>query len=315
MKILAVDDDRVALKLLKMCLSSAGYEDLETALSASEAMEKIKKTKVQFDCILLDIEMPTTDGIKACADIRALDAYKHTPIIMITRRNDSPTIERAFAKGATDYIKKPYVFLEVTSRVKIAERLVQERQAAMDSYLALRMTSKTPKMITDHSNFQILGAEMLSNNVLENYLEQMTRVDGSQVSMITFKIADIDHIFSKLSADDFIVFLETVMSTFVEDTNCADMFLSQFGNGTFVCVANKVKFKAAEAIERDIVGLLRQNEIVRNRFSDVPIKLFSGEALTLRGACKPKFKRALKVCLARLASREAQFREHLALAS
>ena len=63
MRILAVDDDQIALDILGSSLEDAGYRDFVVALSGADALEAIRATDRPFDIFLLDIQMPDIDGI------------------------------------------------------------------------------------------------------------------------------------------------------------------------------------------------------------------------------------------------------------
>jgi CheY-like chemotaxis protein len=80
-----------------------------------------------FDCFILDVQMPGMDGIELCRQIRAIEVYKDTPIIMNTAVADRDYIDAAFAAGATDYLTKPVDEVEVKARLGVIEQLVTER--------------------------------------------------------------------------------------------------------------------------------------------------------------------------------------------
>jgi CheY-like chemotaxis protein len=71
--------------------------------------------------------MPGMDGIELCGQIRAIEVYKDTPIIMNTAVADRDYIDAAFAAGATDYLTKPVDEVEVKARLGVIEQLVTER--------------------------------------------------------------------------------------------------------------------------------------------------------------------------------------------
>ncbi len=151
MKILAVDDDGIALNLLQECLTKGGYKYMTLMSSPVGVVKTLEDTAIPYDCILLDVEMPEINGIDLCLEIRQLAGYRNTPILMITKRSDHKSVKRAFENGATDYITKPFEFFEVLTRIKVAEQLVQERQAAIDSYMAVksiddRKVKRPPRM-------------------------------------------------------------------------------------------------------------------------------------------------------------------------
>ena len=123
MKILAVDDDPVALEILSVTLTRANYLDLTLAASGAEALKILQNTEVPFDCCLLDILMPGIDGIELCAKIREMPEYKHAPIVMITALTDQNSIDQAYCAGATDFVSKPFNGLDLGARIRAAEIL------------------------------------------------------------------------------------------------------------------------------------------------------------------------------------------------
>ncbi len=73
-RILAVDDDRIALDLLVSLADRLGFEDVSTASSAETALEILNGAAEVFQCLLLDISMLGMDGIELSALIRKLPA-------------------------------------------------------------------------------------------------------------------------------------------------------------------------------------------------------------------------------------------------
>jgi CheY-like chemotaxis protein len=84
-------------------------------------LELIDAVVSGFDCFILDVQMPGMDGIELCGQIRAIEVYKDTPIIMNTAVADRDYIDAAFAAGATDYLTKPVDEVEVKARLGVIE--------------------------------------------------------------------------------------------------------------------------------------------------------------------------------------------------
>jgi PleD family two-component response regulator len=72
------------------------------------------------DLIILDVVMPETSGIDACARIRSHPNFFDVPVLMLTAVDDSEGLARAFAAGATDYVTKPFNPVELAARVGAA---------------------------------------------------------------------------------------------------------------------------------------------------------------------------------------------------
>ncbi len=173
MKILAVDDDPIALDILSATLRRANYLDLSLARSGAEALEELGATELPFDCCLLDIQMPGMDGIELCARIRDMPEYQHAPIVMITSLRDQASIDQAYSAGATDYVTKPFNGLELGSRIRVAGILcshVREHKQFMEQMKHTQ--ADTGGAIADDAEFLKLENTVLraSENGLSNYV-------------------------------------------------------------------------------------------------------------------------------------------------
>ena len=132
MNILIVDNSKDQCELTEAALRSAGYNDVRSATSANEAFKILdigrntSNGKDPVDIVLLDIVMPETDGIEACAYIRSQERYGDLPIIMITSLDDMGSLASAFVAGANDYITKPVNRIELLARVRAALKLKEE---------------------------------------------------------------------------------------------------------------------------------------------------------------------------------------------
>jgi two-component system chemotaxis response regulator CheY len=101
-RILVVDDDENILNLLRIHLSSAGYE-VEIAGDAIEAGYKILKSAP--DLIITDVNMPHMDGFEFVAALKADRGLPNIPVIFLTSVEDGDS--RGKELGAVGYITKP----------------------------------------------------------------------------------------------------------------------------------------------------------------------------------------------------------------
>lgn len=85
-----------------------GQQGLETALAGS------------FDCIILDVMLPSLDGFSICNAIR--EVSREQPIIMLTAKSSEQDIIKGLTLGADDYIAKPFSVEELVLRVKTVLR-------------------------------------------------------------------------------------------------------------------------------------------------------------------------------------------------
>ena len=113
-KILAIDDEKDILLLLKYNLENEGYY-VETASSGKEGIKLAEKSTP--DLILLDIMMPGNDGIETCINLRKIDMIKDSYILFLTARVEEYSEVAAFEAGADDYITKPIKPRALISRI------------------------------------------------------------------------------------------------------------------------------------------------------------------------------------------------------
>lgn len=134
MRILIVDDSDTGRDVADAMLSMGGY-DIVGARSAREAYDYLHVgvetgEPPTVDAILLDVVMPGTNGIEACAHIRKDERYRDTPIIMVTALDEMGSLANAFIAGATDYVTKPLNRTEILARVRTALKLKGELERA-----------------------------------------------------------------------------------------------------------------------------------------------------------------------------------------
>ena len=122
-KILLVDDAATILMMERMILGKESYE-LVTASNGEEAVEKAASELP--DLILMDLVMPKMDGLEAVRQIRANDATNGIPIIMVTTKGESESMEQGYANGCNDYVTKPINGPELLTKIR---NLLEERAA------------------------------------------------------------------------------------------------------------------------------------------------------------------------------------------
>lgn len=114
---LIVDDSPVNRKLLARHLDSIGL-DAREAVDGKAALELLKAAGSEVAVVLLDIVMPEMDGYETLAAIKAEEALRHLPVIMITGVEELDSVVRCIELGATDYLPKPFDPVILAARVK-----------------------------------------------------------------------------------------------------------------------------------------------------------------------------------------------------
>ena len=117
-RILIVDDEPQARRVLRVALAAQGFE-VNDARSGEEALEKLREEPL--DVILLDLKIPGMGGIEACREIRA---SSEAPVIVVSARKSAQERTEAFEAGADQYISKPCDIQELLARIRAVTRRV-----------------------------------------------------------------------------------------------------------------------------------------------------------------------------------------------
>ena len=116
MRVLIIDDGRSSLALLASVVGEVAGAVIDTIQSPLEALNR--SSAEQYDLVLVDNIMPQMDGVEVTRRLRARDAYRLVPIIMVTSDSDQSLRIDAIGAGATDFINKPFDRTELLARVR-----------------------------------------------------------------------------------------------------------------------------------------------------------------------------------------------------
>ena len=111
-RILAVDDEQYILDMLKCTLEDEGY-NVDVAADGNSALTLLAKRKP--DLVLLDIRMPDLNGYEVLELIRQ---QSDVPVIMLTGVLEPTSVKQSVELGADDYVRKPFLTLELLARIK-----------------------------------------------------------------------------------------------------------------------------------------------------------------------------------------------------
>ncbi|WP_044871338.1 EAL domain-containing protein [Pseudomonas sp. LFM046] len=128
--LLVVDDQETNRDILSRRLERQGYR-VRLAASGQEALDLV--TTAAPDLILLDIMMPDMDGLEVLGRLREAHTQQALPIIMVTARSQSEVIVDALARGANDYLVKPFDFAVALARVRTQLAFKRAEQAIEES--------------------------------------------------------------------------------------------------------------------------------------------------------------------------------------
>lgn len=103
--ILIVDDSAAIRQVVSITLKGAGYEVIE-ACNGHDALSKLSGQRVHL--IISDVNMPGMDGLTLLREVKALPAYRFTPVIMLTTESAEAKKQAGQAGGAKAWMVKPF---------------------------------------------------------------------------------------------------------------------------------------------------------------------------------------------------------------
>lgn len=113
--ILLADDSPLIHRHTVPILTEAGY-DVLSAMDGVEALEKIRQERP--DLVITDVEMPHLDGYALCKAVKSSPESAHLPVLICSALGEAADLERGFDAGADDYLVKPVLPEELTTRVR-----------------------------------------------------------------------------------------------------------------------------------------------------------------------------------------------------
>lgn len=150
-KILIVDDERIALKNLEHIMKKEGY-DVVGADSGPKALKLLEER--QFDVILTDLKMEKVDGMQILKESREL--YPDTEVIMITGYATLESAVQTMKHGAFYYVAKPFKLDEVRKVAKEAVEKVRLKRENRQLREQIEKYEGKVKIITQDANMQRL---------------------------------------------------------------------------------------------------------------------------------------------------------------
>jgi len=118
-RILVVEDEEDILELIAYNLKREGYTVIE-ASTGEKALEQVSSHNP--DMILLDLMLPTIDGLEVCKSLKGSVATQAIPIIIVSAKGEESDVVTGLELGADDYVSKPFRPRELIARVKAVLR-------------------------------------------------------------------------------------------------------------------------------------------------------------------------------------------------
>jgi signal transduction histidine kinase/DNA-binding response OmpR family regulator len=135
-RVLVVDDNPEIRRLLVQQL--APEFQVWTARSAAEGLSLARETHP--DLLLVDIMMPSADGLSLVASIRADDLVADAAVVLLTARGGADNVRAGLEAGADDYVEKPYDITELKARLRRHIERRAELRARFSEEVVLKQT-------------------------------------------------------------------------------------------------------------------------------------------------------------------------------
>ncbi|MCC9019830.1 MULTISPECIES: response regulator transcription factor [Flavobacterium] len=207
MKILLLEDDFTLSKEISAFFTSNGFE----CFSYYDGSLLLKKYfPYEYDLIILDINVPGSNGIEVCKSIREVD--KKTPIIMLTAFSEIEDKLASFDNGADDYLVKPFHFKElyarstsllrrkeipqqVETKITIADlEILESDMKVFRSKEEIKLTPKEFKLILilAHAKGKVLSKQFIAEKLWDYHIETNQNTIEVYINFLRKKI-DKDH--------------------------------------------------------------------------------------------------------------------------
>src|SRR5262245_7059387 len=128
MRFLVVDDFSTMRRIVRNLLKELGFANVDEAEDGAIALQKLKAGG--FDFVVSDWNMPNMDGLTLLQSIRADEALKKLPVLMVTAEAKKENIVAAAAAGANGYVVKPFTAATLDEKLNKIFQNMEAKSAA-----------------------------------------------------------------------------------------------------------------------------------------------------------------------------------------
>ncbi len=277
--ILVVDDSKLNRDLLCEYLDALGYAS-ESCQNGTAAVARLEERS--FDAVLLDIDMPELDGYGVLEYMKTRDALQFIPVIMISGRDDVPSIARCLELGATDFLSKP--FNPKILEARLSGSLEKKRLREAEQELIRMRDALTHMIVHDLGNpLSVIQMNLQMMRMLgEGDTERLGHLDRAASAMGTMieSMLDLSKLESgtmpvRLAEVDMTALLEQVEAEYAPFASDRDLVLGVEVESGLVAIADVLllgrvlanlltnAFKYARPATRILISARRDNGDVR----------------------------------------------------
>ncbi|MEO6521753.1 MAG: response regulator transcription factor [Mucilaginibacter sp.] len=228
MAILLVEDEPNIASVIKRGLADEGY-DISVAADGLTALQMTRDHA--FDLIILDVMLPSMNGIQLCQRIRERDA--HIPILMLTALDSTENIVTGLNSGADDYMVKPFKLAELAARIRtLLRRAGNSTPAVKNTYRIDDIILNTDAKVASLNNVP-LNLTATEYRLLEYFIKNQRKV-LSRIQLLD-NVWDINFNLGTNVVDVYINYLRKKL----DKTNPTKYIHTVFGMGYMMKEADK----------------------------------------------------------------------------
>lgn len=196
-KILIVDDDPDVRQILTFKLEKQNYAILEAKDGISGLDMFVNESP---DMVMVDVHMPGMNGFEFCERAAELNSEKHVPIMIMTAQDDQYSVNKAYEKGATDFITKPFNYAKLEHRIRFSLRASETAKQLASRERQLSSAQKIAKMgewVYDIQNEQFYCSDevakifAIDKSKIASYSDLMKHiVDAENIHVENFSVKE-----------------------------------------------------------------------------------------------------------------------------
>jgi two-component system alkaline phosphatase synthesis response regulator PhoP len=187
-KIVVIEDESDILEVIAYNLKREGYE-VFTSQDGEDGLARIEQEAP--DLVVLDLMLPTIDGIEICTKLKTDPVTRSIPIIIVTAKGEESEVVLGLSVGADDYVTKPFSPKELVARVKAVLRRGQLKDSP-----GKRERIETGGLVVDLKRF-----EVRVDNKPVNFTATELRL-LHHLASFPGRVFTRDHLLSRVIGDD-----------------------------------------------------------------------------------------------------------------
>lgn len=195
-RVLVVDDVEANRDLLTRRVRRLGHEAVAVT-NGREALDRVAREA--FDLVLLDIMMPEINGYEVLERLRASDAHRHLPVIMISAVDEVESIVRCIELGADDYLPKPFnpVILAARLDASLARKRLRDHEQRYAEAMARELDigrdiqrSFLPDALPAAAGYEIVASLEPARQVAGDFYDAFAVGDGRRIVLVVGDVCD-----------------------------------------------------------------------------------------------------------------------------